>query len=341
MNFLSYLTLPNPEVDSTLCKGGYTTKNSRIYRPTRVKPWTDFTIENFNASFKDIVLHEMAEPKVRNARDITPERTIIYEESGVTDMVAHWNERVVQHALNGTQPILHREMPGQRFDDGSMYFSKNRGQGHVLNHKNVEQKPDWCLSRVWNHKINRLCKNYLPGDSKPAKKWNSEWIGSQYMPHKKKSNEVLAQINKYMSLCETRYGFIISEHEVVAMRLSKCKHEKEVPDNNQESLEELESDENEEAAQFGTLLEYCPIPWATSGTGNLTVNLSLWWLSVLAFQENSIQDEGTYGSLGTRSRGTQPLQREHAASLVSKERKSAGGLGVRKSGRIAKRKKGA
>ncbi|KAI1123485.1 hypothetical protein F5Y10DRAFT_251779 [Nemania abortiva] len=328
MTFLSYLALPNPKTDSTACKGGSSTKTSNRFFPDRVEPWKDFTLDNFELNFKDILLHQMEEPKVRNAEEISPERTLIYEESSVRTLITDWNEKVVQHVLDGTQPILHREMPNSSFGDGKIYFTDNRGQANISDITTGNaQKPDWCLYRKREEGLVEQSRNLLPGDTKPAKKWKSEWITSIDVVEKRKAYQVLTQLTKYMRLGNTRYGFVISEEEIVALRLSTFNRLKKAP-RKTDSQHRLHFDSLGEdpdgsyggtANPIGTHLEFCSIPWASSGIGNFTVNLTLWWLSVLAIRDPPIREVGTYTPLGVCTRGFSPAPVGNAAESTAKQ----------------------
>ncbi|KAI1164687.1 hypothetical protein F5B18DRAFT_614039 [Nemania serpens] len=296
-NFLTYLTLANPAVDSTGCKGGDSSKSSQRYKPDDVKPWTDLTLENFEATYKDVLLHPLGDPERRNATEIPPRMRRLFEEESVKRLVECWNEKVVQHVLDGTQSILNQKLPGGSFADGQLYFTRNCGEGHITNEKGILQKPDWCLYLATDDSEVGVYKNLLPGDIKPAKRWKSEWINSSKPGLKRKANLVLAQITKYMSLGNTRYGFMLSEEELVAMRLSKfirdtqtheelAQHEsaytKQLKNSTMSFNEDPDGCYADAARREGVQLEYCRVPWASSRANNFTVNLALWWLSVLA-----------------------------------------------------------
>ncbi|KAK8096001.1 hypothetical protein PG999_014023 [Apiospora kogelbergensis] len=320
-SFLSYLRLPNPAANSSECKSGSSTLGSQQYRPDEVKPWEDLTLENLEKTFKDVLEHQMDEPRIRNAREISPERLILYEEGSVRTLAEHWNEEVVQHALRGTQQLLHRKLPEGPFDDGHIYFRQNHGQGHIPNQDGQHQKPDWCVYQKKDEQSTKPCPNLLPGDIKPAKKWKSEWITSSDPTMRRKAYLVLNQITKYMYLGGRRYGFILSEEELVAVRLSMFTRD---PEENLElandgsaaaahmldSLQDLEGGPEEDFADAqrrqGRFLEYCGIPWRACGDDSFTVNLTLWWLTVLAVQDARIKSAGNYTSLGSLIRGKSP-----------------------------------
>ncbi|RYC63553.1 hypothetical protein CHU98_g2632 [Xylaria longipes] len=237
--FLSYLTLPNPKTNSTLRNDGVTTKSARIYSPDGVLRWEDFTLENFERIFKDVVLHEMEEPKVGNAGEITSEDGIIWEESSVRRVVEKWNMEVVQRALDGTHSS--------------------------------------CIA-------------------------------------------------KDTSLGKTRYGFIISEEELVAFRLSKFSRDVAARGTTKDEssyarfLRKIPGHDrdNRRKNRIGVLLEFRSVPWASSGVDSFTVNLALWWLSVLAIRDPAPLNEGAPGE-------HDQLQRNEAQMMPLKKPRSPGG----------------
>ncbi|KAK7978554.1 hypothetical protein PG988_006044 [Apiospora saccharicola] len=263
----------------------------------------------------------MDKPKILNAGEISPERLDLYEEESVKILAEQWNEKVVQHALRGTQELLHRKLPEGPFGDGQIYFRKNHGQGHITSQNGRPQKPDWCVYQKKDGWGTKPCPNLLPGDIKPAKKWKSEWITSSDSTMRRKADLVLNQITKYMYLGGKRYGFILSEEELVAVRLSMFTRDTE-------ALQELAQDDSAAAAHMigsfqnlddksdedfadaqrrqGRYLEYCGIPWDASGEDSFTVNLTLWWLTVLAMQDASIKSVGDYTPLSSLIRGQSP-----------------------------------
>jgi hypothetical protein len=215
---------------------------------------------------------------------------------------------------------LHEKLPDGPFDDGKIYFAKNRGQGHLKDGNGKVSKPDWCLyQKTEDLEVEDHYGNLFPGDIKPAKKWKADWINSPRLHEKKKADLVLEQLTKYMCLADTRYGFVLSEEELVAMRISRFQRDIE-------SLEELAQEDTAAARELidstydpendpdgafadtergvGILLEFCTIPWTANGTGSLTINLALWWLSVLAVQCPPIREVGSYASMGAKSPAT-------------------------------------
>ncbi|KKZ64679.1 hypothetical protein EMCG_01367 [[Emmonsia] crescens] len=98
--------------------------------------------------------------------------------------------------------------------------------------------------------------NRAPGDVKPSWKWsNALRHGTPYQ--KQEFKQVLSQANHYMEQHQARYGFVLTNDELIAIRRQ----------NVELSL---------------------PIPWATRGTvqqPRLTVLLGLWYIGMLAAQD--------------------------------------------------------
>ncbi|CAI6334242.1 unnamed protein product [Periconia digitata] len=340
---LEYLTQENPPTDRTLCKRGTSTKIHTVYGPHAVRPWTDVTWENLDATFGEVLRKQNGDPRVRDKYDVNRKQRRIYEEESVNVLVQSWNVNVVQHALDGTRETLEANHFEEHLAKGTLHFTKNTGNGHIKDEKGNLQKPDWCIYQEGQeHHDNGRFTYLVPGDSKPAKKWHSDWINCDDKLLKRKADLGIQQLTKYMHLAQTRYGFIITEEELIPLRLSTFDRDSETRNGSMQdvhaqqmfsstrvSFEEPEGDEYEdgdeaydrfeqgiglqqfqELAEFlteankktGYLLEYCRVPWENHGDGVLTINLVLWWLPLLAIQNSSIEETRTYSSLGPSMR---------------------------------------
>lgn len=97
----------------------------------------------------------------------------------------------------------------------------------------------------------------VPGDMKPLWNWHTG-LANASLPQRREYNQALAQVIFYMKRYCPRYGFIVSERELVAI--------KRVDDN-------------------GNLLLSAPVRWDTQGTKaqcRLMLYLALWYLGQLA-----------------------------------------------------------
>ncbi|KAJ5191969.1 uncharacterized protein N7498_010954 [Penicillium cinerascens] len=113
------------------------------------------------------------------------------------------------------------------------------------------------------NKPRRARVNRLPGELKLFFKWNTAMQHSQNDKKRHCFLQVLSQVNFYMLKNNTRYGYIITNEEMVAIR-------------------RLDSDGNLELST--------PIPWRSSANGphppRLTMLLAFWYLGMLAADNN-------------------------------------------------------
>jgi hypothetical protein len=154
-----------------------------------------------------------------------------------------------------------------------------------------KHKPDWAGTRTMVPDKPNETVNILPGDTKVSYKWKS----TEIVPKEVNANDLvqnwfwpLRQIFTYCMNFKTRYGYIISDEEVVAFRVR-------VP---LERLEENKSKRKIVLSKDRGTIEYVPIYNSTQDSGGekrLTMNLAIWWLHLLAANNRSIQT--TYGPL--------------------------------------------
>lgn len=101
--------------------------------------------------------------------------------------------------------------------------------------------------------------NRAPGDLKVSWKWRSSMQFSQNLADRREYKQVLAQVNFYMDQHNARHGFILSDVELVAVK---------------------RLDRN------GRLAVATPIPWRSGGVGQFSVLLGLWYLGMLAAEDD-------------------------------------------------------
>ncbi|KAJ5106216.1 hypothetical protein N7456_002891 [Penicillium angulare] len=98
--------------------------------------------------------------------------------------------------------------------------------------------------------------NRLPGGLKSSVKWKSSWGSSEAEEMEKRFYLLeLARIHLYMERCGTRYGFILTDQELVAIKRDDTS---------------------------GRLALSEAIPLTSGGTGKISVALALWYLGMLA-----------------------------------------------------------
>lgn len=101
--------------------------------------------------------------------------------------------------------------------------------------------------------------NRAPGDLKVSWKWRSSMRFSQSLADQREYKQVLAQVNFYMDQHRARYSFLLTNVELVAVK-------------------RLNSD--------GSLAVATPILWTSGGVGQLSVLLGLWYIGMLAAEDD-------------------------------------------------------
>lgn len=152
-------------------------------------------------------------------------------------------------------------------------------------------RPDWAGTRTMIPDNPNQTANILPGDTKVSYKWKS----AEIVPKDVNTNDLVQnwlwpvrQIFTYCMNFKTRYGYIITDEEVVAFRVR-------VP---HEQLEENKSKRRSTLWEDEGTIEYVPIYDSTQdpdGEKKMTMNLAIWWLHLLAANNQCIQT--TYGPL--------------------------------------------
>ncbi|KAJ9259421.1 hypothetical protein DTO207G8_984 [Paecilomyces variotii] len=106
--------------------------------------------------------------------------------------------------------------------------------------------------------------NRAPGDIKPSWKWSTALANHPMDTYRTEFRQALSQVNWYMKQHNSRYGFILTNQELVVIR-------------------RLDNHGNLELAP--------PIPFTAGGTvaqPRMTVLLALWYLGMLAAQDQGV-----------------------------------------------------
>ncbi|PYH46588.1 uncharacterized protein BP01DRAFT_355583 [Aspergillus saccharolyticus JOP 1030-1] len=116
--------------------------------------------------------------------------------------------------------------------------------------------PDFAFFDPNLNSMNR--PNRVPGEAKPSFKWSLGLRNHPAPSSREEFKQALSQVNYYMRQHHARYGYIITDRELVAIR-------------------RLDEDGNLELSTS--------IPWTAKGTASeprLTVLLGMWYLGMLA-----------------------------------------------------------
>ncbi|KAI9768142.1 MAG: hypothetical protein M1839_004169 [Geoglossum umbratile] len=147
-------------------------------------------------------------------------------------------------------------------------------------------------------------RNYCPGDTKLSSKWRSEW--DKELLTESEWELPFSQVQYYCARLNTRYGYILTDKELVVIRVTKSAdppprerprrstaqyepgHLRDLSDVSS-ALSEVSLYGNTDELGNYEKLEVKSIPWSNEGPGELTVNLALWCLLSMAGTDNSIE----------------------------------------------------
>lgn len=181
----------------------------------------------------------------------------------------------------------------------------------------TELKPDWA---VYDRKVQKSYYSaadkdgnkplaFAIGDSKMCQKWKSDWIHSSLATghidldpartasgrQLQKTHRVtverlrpLEQLATYCRFGETRYGFILTQEELVAFRIRRLDPALIVTG-------PLGTGPVKDKPYAG--IEYKSIPWHASGPGKLTANLAIWALGCMGMNDHHRIMETSGGEL--------------------------------------------
>lgn len=166
----------------------------------------------------------------------------------------------------------------------------------------TELKPDWA---VYDRAVKKLYYSaadedpikslvFAVGDSKMCQKWESAWIHQSFAAGYTDPNPAarangqplqkthivtkerllpLEQLAAYCRFGETRYGFILTQEELVAFRMRRLD-----PD--------LIAGVTPAVDKAYAGIEYKSVPWKTSGSAKLTANLAIWALGCMGMNDH-------------------------------------------------------
>lgn len=213
--------------------------------------------------------------------------------------------------------------------------------------------PDWGCGRTSQHPLSR--HNFCPGDVKSSSKWNSkslrnmDWDGYQNEPKLVNIARPLEQVQHYCKHLGTRYGWILTDRELVVMRVTDSPdgepssprqfrssaraalagyavHQRVVSNtsNLSSAFSAMSVDHSAYSGRSGSSagnnlghIEIVAVPMSASGAGDLTVNLTLFFLALLAREDCAISSSYLPLGPGVTSLGKSGAK-ESSAKSVSK-----------------------
>lgn len=293
---LQYLQAPNPEVRS-FCRPGTVTINQSWSEVTGWREWREFNTSTLLSCYGSILNKEVPEEWLPS---ISPELTQLETEVWDEDSLRLLLARSINAQVNAALAIAYRLLYKDREKPVEI-----RGGGFATSHQETDFRfyPDWAAVRpsTTRHHYTNLC----PGETKVGAKWTS-WDSN--LAH---YDDVWRQGQTYAgNLCKTRYGYILTEEELVVFRVRTEKiesgiakdrerrstrhatdaasHVRRVSGMSQLSsissgMSHLSISEYVETlsdVEYGPI-EYRSLKWSDSGE-RMTVKLALFWLLMLA-----------------------------------------------------------
>ena len=315
-SLLDYLRIKNPKLDASATRPGQNTssKVNRFDEPKRIAEWNDFEYDVLQSIYGGSLRRTLEHSFELNVPTVPrfPFRRLCDEDS-FESLVVIWNQSVVSNALSAAQGHL-RIRKAQKIYMGKGSLATWPGE------TNVRRRPDWAAvnDASRNARSKSESRNLLPGETKLSKKWSSLAINQgdiEEADMKENWYQPLAQIFTYCVRNNARYGYIITDKELVVFRVGPIHHSDETDwrlsyDKRAEysdmelgtkgsKWKKVESVEPNVRAMDSGFMEYKVIPWARpakssqSGSMKMTVNLALWWLHMLAMNENAIEAKYT------------------------------------------------
>ncbi|KAK3303884.1 uncharacterized protein B0T15DRAFT_494387 [Chaetomium strumarium] len=275
---LRELSVPNPKVDSSRTKPGPNSRNEKWEdgRDELVK-WEDFSLYTMNRLYGHILRASWDNPPVFHPTEDVEDLRIGNEDCldhvitkyllpSVNQSLIFAN--TVQHAEYAELAGAFRHSPGNRAHIGRGGRAYNGDDGDI---------PDWAVvSPGINADGTLLPRNLIPGDTKLAIKFNDELAKinlSQYsLP--------LYQIQYYAKTVGSRYGFIITEDELVVFQFARPSTTGTAATEGGKAFDDTHTNFDLTSPRSAT------IRWSAEGDGVMTVRLALFFLCMLATEHD-------------------------------------------------------
>ncbi|CEJ82688.1 hypothetical protein VHEMI02737 [[Torrubiella] hemipterigena] len=242
------LTHPNPVLDTRQQVKGPVTRNTEYVKLERenVSIWHDFTFENIEAAYSHLfsigpIQSEAVHPYPRGSP------SEIRTEDSVDKISYYWNALVCRYPFKIGCERLQTALGLVRTD---VSMAKGELPSPPLD-GGRDMHPDWSI--------------YLRDERRTILVWGDSKCSSKWSSTNTRSDNWIWPFRQLATYCvndSTRYGYVITPDELVALRvimdpISRC----------------------------GYRLEYRAIPWSQHGPHVLTVNLAIWALAMMSVND--------------------------------------------------------
>lgn len=305
---LTELCERNVRINSANLREGTNTTNPNWPPVENWVIWSEFNARDLYKLFKDDVEKPWRDPTKQV--ELTSFDTEPYDEDSLEHGVL---TKALFPSVNAALKHSHNEASATLVEYGrsgrtSYDAPSDEGKG----------RPDWALCSQGSKLESGFYPNFAPGDTKLAKKWHSKLeLPKNHAPWVSPVSQVL----HYCHLSKSRYGFIITDYEVVVFRCSieptgpsgmasrpiresaasqSYHHDSSTSDPDisdmmqNTSLEYSSYYQSSDSGDEFCPVEYRAIPWTNHGDGRaqLTIRLALFYLAKMAgFGQIAIQYE--------------------------------------------------
>ncbi|KAI2469973.1 hypothetical protein F4781DRAFT_392443 [Annulohypoxylon bovei var. microspora] len=329
-SIFEYLTVKNPDLTYVDNYTTTLTNSKRFLVPKKVLPWEDFNYETLENIFGGRLMEELRRSN-RQLQYPAPKLDPFTEcvdsgEDTTYDILVRWTRPMVQTALrvveNIFSPVLwvatsrtktpQSHSTTSKPEENPSPFPRKRKGNISVRSSSIRAKsrpnPDGgaissnsqasASTASSNLDLSEKQGNRLPCEVKPGSQWTSHKLrngelvdhSGRWRPNQSGDRDAapLLQIFNYCVKCGARYGFLVTSKEVLVVRVRPV----EVPSN-------PENENLTDKLYYKGAMEYKAIPWenhsAEDGYRELTINLAIWFLCILAGNDHRPRWE--YGPL--------------------------------------------
>ncbi|KAL8770399.1 MAG: hypothetical protein Q9209_003825 [Squamulea sp. 1 TL-2023] len=281
-----YLRHANPQLECGQCRegsnhaSGSSTVRGYKNRPDEVAEWDDFGLAAFDSLHNGALQEELKRQHRLLEHPIIPKLPFrdVHDENSLEALLILWNWQVVSEALAATQK------ESWKLPSNEAVYMVRGGQSYMPYDPRTEDapRPDWGGVRrpADESQVQDRTKlqTILPGETKPSIKWSSTWIPTdgRNRDWKKDVANPIGQIYQYCIRANARYGYLITDQELVAVRIDL------------ESVDDFHKRIGGQRKRRLVTLRYKSIPWDTTTSTNhesMTINLALWMLHLVAARD--------------------------------------------------------
>ena len=270
--------------------------------------WKNFNLKNLLHIYGEIL--KIPANKLPNFSWGLPFHLVeIKDEDSLEALLIRWNNAIISCALLVAQRAGEVDnLNKERLKNEEIYMARD-GQACFPSENKIESsyRPDWTGIIPGKFYSGTRCNSYinlLPGDTKLSSKWatNSKRFLSQL-----EFQKPWRQIFQYCLAAKVRYGYLLTQEELVVVRIStktggpsygsQAQAFQRPQRTVKSKVKKLQNsmhlkEDNKDKQKARGFLEYKSIPWKSSNSSQndgLSINLALWWLHMMASKSRSIE----------------------------------------------------